>query len=641
MRKRSSLSVRSVSLVSLLALVASVLGGFRSTAAHADAPQGEAIVNAAASQAGLPYCWDGGNMNGPTHGGGGAGCGGGAVGFDCTGLTLYAVYQATGRVLSHDGRQATEGGQVISSEANLQPGDLVFFGGSLNNFDHAGVYIGNGMVWDAADYNIPVQKHSLAWIEHGLPFVGGARYWTSGGPPPSGPPSVAVGNNNGQMAVQLANFPTGISYFFCHTGSGYPAGGAVPNHGSVSISSSNQSWSSGWCSGSGNFWVGIQATDGHDYYSNQVTLGSGSPSITISNNNGDMAVQLADFPNGTSYFFCHTGSSDQWPIGGNVTYHSSVSISSSNQSWSSGWCSGSGNFWVGIQATDGHDYYSNQVTLGPPATVPGPPLGLSVTPGNSWAAVSWVPPSNDGGSTITRYTAHASPGGARCSTVVVSCTVSGLTNGADYSFTVTASNEAGDSPASAASATVRPRTVPDPPTGVVAEPADNAATVDWIAPSFDGGVAIRWYRVTAFPSGRSCLASAAAHSCRVAKLANGRSYRFVVAAGNAAGRSTASSASLPIVAGAATAPRAPTISHPRAGVALVTWRPPTSSGSGPVRLYQVRWSLSSANGWSSWTRTKTRSVIRRHLRTGRLYAVEIRAVNGAGAGTPVVKVFLQ
>jgi cell wall-associated NlpC family hydrolase len=70
------------------------------------ATQGEQIVAAAASQAGLPYCFDGGTISGPSHGTGGAGCGGSTVGFDCTGLTLYAVYQATGKVLSHDGHQA-------------------------------------------------------------------------------------------------------------------------------------------------------------------------------------------------------------------------------------------------------------------------------------------------------------------------------------------------------------------------------------------------------------------------------------------------------------------------------------------------------------------------------------------------------
>ncbi|HEX8753209.1 MAG TPA: NlpC/P60 family protein [Solirubrobacterales bacterium] len=133
---------------------------------------------AAASQAGRPYCWDGGGPSGPTHGSGGPGCEGSTVGFDCTGLTIYAVYQATGKVLSHDGHQGTEGGQRIYNESELQPGDLVFFGGTFENFDHAGVYAGGGKIWDALNYGIPVQEHTLAQV--GLPFVGGARYWSGG-----------------------------------------------------------------------------------------------------------------------------------------------------------------------------------------------------------------------------------------------------------------------------------------------------------------------------------------------------------------------------------------------------------------------------------------------------------------------------
>lgn len=54
--------------------------------------KGQTIVNAAASQAGVPYCFGGGNWFGPGPGGG---CRG-ANGFDCTGLTMYAVYQAIG-----------------------------------------------------------------------------------------------------------------------------------------------------------------------------------------------------------------------------------------------------------------------------------------------------------------------------------------------------------------------------------------------------------------------------------------------------------------------------------------------------------------------------------------------------------------
>ena len=104
--------------------------------------------------------------------------------FDCTGLTMYAVYQVTGKILSHDGHQANEGGQLIHNASELQPGDLVFFGGTLSNFEHPGVYAGGGKIWDALNYGIPVQEHTFSQV--GLSFVGGVRYW-SGGTNPNNP----------------------------------------------------------------------------------------------------------------------------------------------------------------------------------------------------------------------------------------------------------------------------------------------------------------------------------------------------------------------------------------------------------------------------------------------------------------------
>jgi cell wall-associated NlpC family hydrolase len=101
-----------------------------SAPAAAATTQGQAIVNAAASQADIPYCLNGGDPSGPTHGSGGPGCGGSTTGFDCSGLALYAVYQATGILLPHGaGMESAPGGSVISNQADLQPGDLVFFGG--------------------------------------------------------------------------------------------------------------------------------------------------------------------------------------------------------------------------------------------------------------------------------------------------------------------------------------------------------------------------------------------------------------------------------------------------------------------------------------------------------------------------------
>lgn len=152
--------------------------------------QSQAIVNAAASMHGKPYCWDGGNQAGPTHGDGDlgyGGCSGHTKGFDCSGLALYAVFQVTGILLPHGrGMQAGHDGQLIRNQSELQPGDLVFFGGgSLAHFDHVGIYAGDAKIWDADDFNVPVQEHTLRWVEHGLPFDGGVRYWHAESPAPA------------------------------------------------------------------------------------------------------------------------------------------------------------------------------------------------------------------------------------------------------------------------------------------------------------------------------------------------------------------------------------------------------------------------------------------------------------------------
>jgi hypothetical protein len=91
------------------------------------------------------------------------------------------------------------------------------------------------------------------------------------------------------------------------------------------------------------------------------------------------------------------------------------------------------------------------------ATHPSAPSGVSAVPGNASALVSWTAPASTGGSPITGYTATSSPGTQTCTTSgALSCTVSGLTNGTPYTFTVTATNAVGPGPASAASLAVTP-----------------------------------------------------------------------------------------------------------------------------------------------------------------------------------------
>jgi uncharacterized protein (TIGR02145 family) len=71
-------------------------------------------------------------------------------------------------------------------------------------------------------------------------------------------------------------------------------------------------------------------------------------------------------------------------------------------------------------------------------------------------SVAFVPPASNGGSVITNYTVTSNPEGRTATGPSSPLTVTGLTNGISYTFTVVATNAVGNSVASTASSAVIP-----------------------------------------------------------------------------------------------------------------------------------------------------------------------------------------
>ena len=230
-----------------------------------------------------------------------------------------------------------------------------------------------------------------------------------------------------------------------------------------------------------------------------------------------------------------------------------------------------------------------------PATTPDAPTIGTATRGNGEATITFSAPSSNGGSAITYYTVTSNTGvTAYAGTSPI--TVTGLTNGVSYTFTVTASNALGTSTASSATSGVTPATVPDAPTNIAASIGDTSAGITFSAPASNGGSAITYYTVTSNTGGHSTTTTST--SAIMTGLTNGVTYTFTVTATNAIGTSTSSGTSNGVTP--ATFPSAPL--NPAATVQDssidLSWSAPSTNGGSTLTDYVVEYKLTTGGTWS-------------------------------------------
>ena len=264
---------------------------------------------------------------------------------------------------------------------------------------------------------------------------------------------------------------------------------------------------------------------------------------------------------------------------------------------------------------------------------PDAPTGLKAeTHESGTVTLSWSAPPNNG-SVITSYEAQWGGGTQQCRQLTT-CTVVGLKNAVEYTFTVTATNEIGTSERSSASNPVKPDRRPDPPSSVSGEFGDKSVRLQWNRPVGDFSV-VTSYSILLSPgnaAGVTQIDGIAGTSTTVENLVNGTAYTFQVLAHNEHPEpSDPSPASAPIIpAGvpfAAAAPsvqkRAPDATQPSA---TVSWTAPNGNGDN-----NLVYTLSASNGrtWNGITGT-SQEVLMDASTTDVTFTV--RATNKAGQG---------
>ncbi|MDD2540754.1 MAG: NlpC/P60 family protein [Desulfuromonadaceae bacterium] len=109
---------------------------------------------------GIPYRWGGNNV---------------VDGMDCSGF-VRAVYNLCGLSIPRTSRDQFKSGDSVAKD-DLQDGDLVFFGSSVDNINHVGIYVGGGKFVHAPRQGEEIRVAAINESYFEKRFVGARRYF--------------------------------------------------------------------------------------------------------------------------------------------------------------------------------------------------------------------------------------------------------------------------------------------------------------------------------------------------------------------------------------------------------------------------------------------------------------------------------
>lgn len=255
-----------------------------------------------------------------------------------------------------------------------------------------------------------------------------------------------------------------------------------------------------------------------------------------------------------------------------------------------------------------------------------PPGNVVAIAGDGLADVSWEISARTGKASLARFVVRSSPEGLNATALSESttATVTGLTNGTTYVFTVDAYNRGGEQVRSGESNPVTPSGRPGAPTAVSASAGDQEAAVSWLAPALPESTPVQ-FTVTSTPEGKTAVVAGATQAT-VGGLSNGRRYTFTVRATTRSGDGPESEPSNGVYPG--TVPGAPRWATALLGDAraVVEWTPP--AGGNFITGYKV---TSSPGGITATTDGATRVAVS-GLSNGTSYTFTVTAQNAFGQG---------